>query len=85
MTDAEAIHPGWGFLSENADFAERVEQSGFVFIGPRAETIRLLGDKVNAKTAMKKAGHAGRAGHGRAAAGGAQRHREARALASATR
>ncbi|MDH3286479.1 MAG: acetyl-CoA carboxylase biotin carboxylase subunit [Betaproteobacteria bacterium] len=56
VTDAEAIHPGWGFLSENADFAERVEQSGFVFIGPKAETIRLLGDKVNAKIAMKKAG-----------------------------
>jgi acetyl-CoA carboxylase, biotin carboxylase subunit len=56
VTDAEAIHPGWGFLSENADFAERVEQSGFVFIGPRAETIRLLGDKVSAKNAMKKAG-----------------------------
>src|SRR5688572_26004781 len=56
VTDAEAIHPGWGFLSENADFAERVEQSGFVFIGPRAETIRLLGDKVSAKNAMRKAG-----------------------------
>ncbi len=56
VTDAEAIHPGWGFLSENADFAERVEQSGFVFIGPKAETIRLLGDKINAKIAMKKAG-----------------------------
>ncbi len=56
VTDAVAIHPGYGFLSENADFAERVENSGFIFIGPRAETIRLMGDKITAIEAMKKAG-----------------------------
>lgn len=56
VTDAEGIHPGYGFLSENADFAERVESSGFTFLGPKAETIRLMGDKVSAKDAMIKAG-----------------------------
>ncbi len=56
ITDAVAIHPGYGFLSENADFVERVEKSGFIFIGPKAETIRLMGDKVSAIAQMRKSG-----------------------------
>src|SRR4026208_2052667 len=56
VTGAQAIHPGYGFLSENADFAERVENSGFVFIGPKSETIRQMGDKVSSIRAMKAHG-----------------------------
>ncbi|MEL7286320.1 MAG: acetyl-CoA carboxylase biotin carboxylase subunit, partial [Pseudomonadota bacterium] len=56
VTGAIAIHPGYGFLSENADFAEQVERSGFIFVGPKADTIRMMGDKVSAINAMKKAG-----------------------------
>jgi len=56
VTDADAIHPGYGFLSENADFAERVESSGFIFVGPTADSIRVMGDKIAAKEAMNKSG-----------------------------
>jgi len=56
VTNADAIHPGYGFLSENADFAERVESSGFIFVGPTADTIRVMGDKIEAKIAMNKSG-----------------------------
>ncbi|MGZ4959722.1 MAG: acetyl-CoA carboxylase biotin carboxylase subunit [Methylomonas sp.] len=56
VTDAQAIHPGYGFLSENADFSEKVSQSGFTFIGPKPDTIRMMGDKISAKKAMQAAG-----------------------------
>ena len=56
VTGADAIHPGYGFLAENADFAEQIERSGFTFVGPRADVIRLMGDKVSAIEAMKKTG-----------------------------
>ncbi len=56
ITNATAIHPGYGFLAENADFAERVESSGFIFIGPSAKVIRMMGDKVSAIKEMKAAG-----------------------------
>ena len=56
MTGSVAIHPGYGFLSENADFAEQVESSGFIFIGPRAETIKLMGNKISAIKVMTQAG-----------------------------
>jgi len=56
VTEAQAVHPGYGFLSENPDFAEQVEQSGFIFVGPKAETIRIMGDKISAISTMREAG-----------------------------
>ncbi|HET9679280.1 MAG TPA: biotin carboxylase N-terminal domain-containing protein, partial [Gammaproteobacteria bacterium] len=76
VTDAVGIHPGYGFLSENADFAERVESSGFAFIGPRAESIRLMGDKVSAIQAMQKANIPTVPGSGGALDDDAERNRQ---------
>ncbi|QGM81437.1 acetyl-CoA carboxylase biotin carboxylase subunit [Otariodibacter oris] len=76
VTDADAIHPGYGFLSENANFAEQVEMSGFTFIGPTADVIRLMGDKVSAINAMKKAGVPCVPGSGGPVGGDAEKNKE---------